>query len=112
MGGRVRRIRKEHLHIQDPTHQIWLFAAVLVVLGPIGPCPGAAQPAQDPTPRVKKDPPLPDPPAPSPPPPQALTNANLEIYGFAMLDNGYNAGQIDPNWFDVMRPSKLPSFND
>ena len=29
-----------------------------------------------------------------------------------MLDNGYNAGQIDPNWFDVMRPSKLPSFTD
>ncbi len=29
-----------------------------------------------------------------------------------MLDNGYNAGQIDPDWFDVMRPSKLPAFKD
>lgn len=51
-------------------------------------------------------PPLP----PLPPPPQVSLPAYLEIYGFAMLDNGYNAGQIDPNWFDVMRPSKLPAF--
>ena len=29
-----------------------------------------------------------------------------------MVDMGYNAGQIDPNWFDVMRPTKLPAFND
>lgn len=29
-----------------------------------------------------------------------------------MLDNGYDAGQIDPNWFDVMRPTKLPAFKD
>lgn len=34
----------------------------------------------------------------------------LDIYGFAMLDNGFNFGQIDPNWFDVVRPTKLPSF--
>src|SRR5262249_24238805 len=32
------------------------------------------------------------------------------IYGFAMLDTGYNAGTIDPLWFDVVRPTKLPSF--
>ena len=34
----------------------------------------------------------------------------LDIYGYAMLDLGYNFGQIDPNWFDTMRPTKLPSF--
>ena len=34
------------------------------------------------------------------------------MYGFAMLDAGYNFGQIDPNWFDVMRPTKLPAFNN
>jgi hypothetical protein len=34
----------------------------------------------------------------------------MDIYGYAMLDMGYNFGQIDPNWFDVMRPTKLPSF--
>lgn len=33
----------------------------------------------------------------------------IELYGFAMLDSGYNFGQIDPNWFDVMRPTKLPA---
>jgi hypothetical protein len=33
----------------------------------------------------------------------------LELYGFVMTDAGYNAKQIDPNWFDVVRPTKLPS---
>jgi hypothetical protein len=35
---------------------------------------------------------------------------SLDIYGHAMLDTGYNFGSIDPNWFDVMRPTKLPAF--
>ena len=34
----------------------------------------------------------------------------LDIYGFAMLDMGYDNGQNDPNWFDVVRPTKLPAF--
>jgi hypothetical protein len=34
----------------------------------------------------------------------------LNIYGFAMLDTGYDFKQVDPNWFDVVRPTKLPSF--
>jgi hypothetical protein len=38
--------------------------------------------------------------------------ATLDIYGFAMLDSGYNFGQIDPNWFDVVRPTKLPAFQN
>ena len=29
-----------------------------------------------------------------------------------MLDSGYDFGQIDPNWFDVVRPTQLPSFNN
>jgi len=33
----------------------------------------------------------------------------LDLYGFAMLDAGYNFGQTDPNWFDVVRPTKLPA---
>jgi DcaP outer membrane protein len=33
----------------------------------------------------------------------------LDIYGFAMLDMGYQTKQNDPNWFDVLRPTKLPS---
>jgi len=36
----------------------------------------------------------------------------MEIYGFIMMDMGYNANQIDPNWFDVVRPTKLPSYKD
>jgi hypothetical protein len=36
----------------------------------------------------------------------------LDIYGFAMLDMGYETKQSDPDWFDVMRPTKLPSFED
>ena len=34
----------------------------------------------------------------------------LDISGFAMLDMGYQSGQNDPNWFDVLRPTKLPAF--
>ena len=34
----------------------------------------------------------------------------MDIYGFTMLDMGYDFGQNDPNWFDVMRPTKLPAF--
>jgi len=34
----------------------------------------------------------------------------IEIYGFAMLDSGYEWGQTDPNWFDVVRPTKLDAF--
>ena len=35
--------------------------------------------------------------------------STLDVYGFAMLDSGYEFGQTDPNWFDVMRPTKLAS---
>jgi hypothetical protein len=34
----------------------------------------------------------------------------LEIYGFIMTDAGYNANQIHPDWFDVIRLTKLPSY--
>jgi hypothetical protein len=38
--------------------------------------------------------------------------STFEIYGFAMLDAGYQFKQADPNWFDTMRPVKLPAFRD
>ena len=46
--------------------------------------------------------------------PQApeVAGPTMEIYGFAMLDSGYQAGQNDPDWFDVLRPTKLPAFED
>jgi hypothetical protein len=37
---------------------------------------------------------------------------SVEIYGFAMLDIGHDFKQIDPNWFDTMRVTKLPSVED
>src|SRR4030095_470047 len=36
----------------------------------------------------------------------------MEIYGFIMTDAGYNFNQIDPKWFDAVRPSKLPSYEN
>jgi hypothetical protein len=36
----------------------------------------------------------------------------IDVYGFAMLDMGYEQGQTDPDWFDVVRPTKLPSFEN
>jgi hypothetical protein len=37
---------------------------------------------------------------------------SLEIYGFVMTDVGYNFGQTDAAWFDVLRTSKLPSYKN
>ena len=36
----------------------------------------------------------------------------MEIYGHTMLDMGYQFNQNDPDWFDVVRPTKLPSFEN
>jgi len=40
------------------------------------------------------------------------TKPEITIYGFAMLDIGQNFKTIAPNWFDTMRVTKLPSFDD
>jgi hypothetical protein len=40
------------------------------------------------------------------------TGKRLDIYGFAMLDMGYDFKQTNPDWFDVVRPTKLPSFEN
>ena len=36
----------------------------------------------------------------------------FQIYGFAMTDIGYNFNQIHPDWFDVVRPTKLPTIEN
>src|SRR6187431_2724004 len=36
----------------------------------------------------------------------------MDIYGFIMMDAGYNLDQIHPDWFDVVRPTKLPTFKN
>ncbi len=38
--------------------------------------------------------------------------ARSQVYGFAMMDMGYNENAIDPAWFDVQRPTKLPAFDE
>jgi hypothetical protein len=42
----------------------------------------------------------------------AQDGAKVQIYGFAMMDAGYNADQIHPDWYDVIRTTKLPSFKN
>jgi DcaP outer membrane protein len=42
-------------------------------------------------------------------PTEEKAKKSMDIYGFAQIDTGYDFGQNDPNWFDVMRPTKLPS---
>ncbi len=41
---------------------------------------------------------------------EAPEQKSIEIYGFIMTDAGYNVNQIHPDWFDVVRPTKLPSY--
>jgi hypothetical protein len=43
---------------------------------------------------------------------QSGSQSTINVYGFAMLDAGYNADQIDPNWYDVIRTTKLPAFKN
>ncbi|HZN03699.1 MAG TPA: DcaP family trimeric outer membrane transporter [Candidatus Polarisedimenticolia bacterium] len=43
---------------------------------------------------------------------QETDKTRMDIYGFAMLDMGYQTKQNDPDWFDVLRPTKLPVFED
>jgi hypothetical protein len=44
--------------------------------------------------------------------PAADPKASFEIYGFAMMDIGHDFKQIDPDWFDTMRVTRLPSSPD
>jgi hypothetical protein len=44
--------------------------------------------------------------------PAQESKPSMEIYGFAMLDIGHDFKQIDPDWYDTLRVTKLPSFQD
>jgi hypothetical protein len=65
----------------------------------------------------------PDPaPAPTSAPVEAATTAQaapkdeakprMDIYGFAMLDMGYQTKQNHPDWYDTLRPTKLPAYKN
>ena len=41
--------------------------------------------------------------------PASESKPSMEIYGFTMLDIGYDFEQINPNWFDTLRVTQLPS---
>jgi DcaP outer membrane protein len=47
-----------------------------------------------------------------PTPEEVEAGTTFSVYGFAMLDMGYQTKQNDPDWFDVLRPTKLPAFED
>jgi len=38
--------------------------------------------------------------------------STFDIYGFAMLDMGYEGGQTDPDWYDSIRTTKFPSYEN
>jgi hypothetical protein len=40
------------------------------------------------------------------------TGPRMTIGGFAMMDTGIEFGSSHPDWFDVVRPTKLPSFKN
>jgi len=42
---------------------------------------------------------------------QSVENS-FELYGYIQTDGGYNFNSIDPDWFDVMRPTKLPKYKN
>lgn len=82
----------------------WLLATLLLAAAPVAPArAGESGPVPVPTP-------TPTPPAQAAAPAEA--KPRLDVYGFAMLDMGYQAGQNDPNWFDVVRPTKLPAYEN
>jgi hypothetical protein len=49
-------------------------------------------------------------PAPTPPPQLSPSTPSFEIYGFAQADAIADFKQINPQWYDALRPSRLPSF--
>jgi hypothetical protein len=49
-------------------------------------------------------------PGPAPKQEEKKVGGTFEVYGFAMLDFGYQFGQNHPDWFDTVRPTKLPAF--
>jgi hypothetical protein len=42
----------------------------------------------------------------------AAQGSTFDLYGYVMLDAGYDTKQVDPSWYDVMRPTKLPAFEN
>jgi len=43
--------------------------------------------------------------------PLRADDSTFEVYGFVMIDAGYDVNRVHPDWFDVLRPTKLPSYD-
>ena len=43
---------------------------------------------------------------------QDATGPTFDLYGFVMADMIFEFGQSNPDWFDALRPSKLPAVED
>lgn len=43
---------------------------------------------------------------------QSSSGPNFDIYGFVMADMIFEFGSSNPDWFDALRPSKLPAAED
>jgi len=67
-----------------------------LMLGPASAVRAQEAPPPEPAPAATAQPPQP-------------AKSTFEVYGFAMLDIGQNFKQIDPNWFDTLRVTRLPS---
>jgi DcaP outer membrane protein len=71
------------------------------------PAPAMVQATYSPEPSAAAEP---APAEPAKPQDSGRGESTFQIYGFAMLDAGYQFKQNNPNWFDVIRPTQLPSF--
>lgn len=81
------------------------------------PPPQEEPPAEPATPPGEPGVPAPEEPAqtfePAPEKEVGPEGSTFEIYGFTMLDVGYNFGPVgDPLWRDVLRPTKMEAFED
>jgi len=46
------------------------------------------------------------------PTPEIKAKNSVDLYGHVMMDSGYQFGQSNPDWFDVMRPTQLDSYKN
>ncbi len=79
--------------------------------GAKAPAPGATpeQPSQAPAGATAEQ--VNSEPAPNPEQSPQEGATRMDIYGAVMFDTGYEGKSSNPDWFDVLRPTQLPSFS-
>jgi len=98
-------MRADNRHIR---HANWAFALVMLLIT----ATGAWAQNTTPPPATPSTTTTPPPPAAEPAPAPVQGRSSMEIYGFAMLDIGHNFKTINPKWYDTMRVTRLPSFEE